>query len=129
MKKATFGWPSFWAERNSMNQALSVVELKRIPRCASKQELGNRRETMDSQVHASNSLQLLSTLLVETLINHDKRLASVRPEPVEGLRQAQPERQGVMHKETSTMTVGQVHRGEKKRLLALLNHQSGMSLF
>jgi hypothetical protein len=34
-----------------------------------------------------------------------------------------------MHKETSTMTVGQVHRGEKERLLALLNHQSGMSLF
>ena len=37
--------------------------------------------------------------IIETFINHDWHLTTVRPELVEGLRQAQPERCGVMNYE------------------------------
>ncbi len=42
---------------------------------------------------------MVCRLFIETSINHDRQLTTVRPELVEGLRQAQPERCGVMNYE------------------------------
>lgn len=56
-------------------------------------------EAICNEVQILYAFNCIHHQTIEAFINYDKHLTSVRPEPVEGLRQAQPERQGVMNKE------------------------------